>query len=113
MVTTERSEKEKTRRRIYGDKGAKFSDWNPSLSEPQVSKTITTFVTKDILIFESSTTESMRVFSCALRGRGGQSGEKDSWHIRLELGESDISNAVDTVQKDYLLLEIHEEVNSP
>lgn len=43
---------------------------------------------------------------------GGQSGEKDSWHIRLELGENDISNAVDTVQKDYLLLEIHEEDNS-
>lgn len=51
------------------------------------------------------------MISCALRGRGGVSGRKDSWHIRLELGETDISNAIDTVQKDYLLLEVYEEDN--
>lgn len=45
----------------------------------------------------------------ALRGRGGASGQKDSWHLRLELGESDVSNTIDSVQKDYLLVEIYEE----
>lgn len=47
---------------------------------------------------------------CALRGRGGVSGERDSWHLRLELGESDVSNTIDTVQKDYLLMEIHDDI---
>ena len=45
---------------------------------------------------------------CALRGRGGRSGERDSWHLRLEIGEKDVSNTIDTVQKDYLLMEIYE-----
>lgn len=45
--------------------------------------------------------------SCALRGRGGESGKKDSWHLRLEIGEEDISNAIDTVQKDFLIIETH------
>ena len=49
---------------------------------------------------------------CALRGRGGASGEKDSWHLRLEIGERDVSNVIDTVQKDYLLLEIYEDDNT-
>ena len=49
---------------------------------------------------------------CALRGRGGQSGEKDSWHIRLELGDENVSNTIDSVQKDYLLMEVYEEVHS-
>ena len=51
----------------------------------------------------------MKIMSCALRGRGGTSGEKDSWHIRLELGEECVSNTIDTVLKDYLLLEVYEE----
>lgn len=51
----------------------------------------------------------MRVRTCALRGRGGVSGEKDSWHIRLEPGDSNVSNVIDSVQKDYLILEIHDE----
>lgn len=45
---------------------------------------------------------------CALRGRGGESGQKDSWHVRLELGESDVSNTIDSVKKDSLLMEIYE-----
>ena len=36
---------------------------------------------------------------CSMRGRGGVSGEKDSWHIVLEIGE-DISNTITSVQKD-------------
>lgn len=51
----------------------------------------------------------MMVMSCALRGRGGRSGEKDSWHLVLEVGEEDVSNAIDTVLKDYLLLEVRED----
>ena len=49
----------------------------------------------------------MKRISCALRGRGGESGKKDSWHLRLEIGEEDISNAIDTVQKDYMVIEIY------
>lgn len=49
----------------------------------------------------------MTILSCALRGRGGESGRKDSWHLRLELGGEDVSNTIDTVQKDYLLLELY------
>ena len=46
-----------------------------------------------------------RTIACALRGRGGAPGEKDSWHLHLEIGEEVVSNTIDTVQKDYLLLE--------
>lgn len=43
---------------------------------------------------------------CALRGRGGVSGQKDSWHLRLEIYGEKVSNTIDTVQKDYLILEL-------
>ena len=46
--------------------------------------------------------------SVALRGRGGVSGEKDSWHLTLEIG-GDVSNTVTSVQKDYLLMETYED----
>lgn len=46
--------------------------------------------------------------SVALRGRGGVSGKKDSWHLQLEIGD-DISNTITSVQKDYLLLETYEQ----
>lgn len=55
--------------------------------------------------------EAKRIM-CALRGRGGRSGEKDSWHIRLELGDEIVSNTIDSVQKDYLLMEVYEEDHS-
>lgn len=45
---------------------------------------------------------------CAMRGRGGVSGEKDSWHIILEIGE-DISNTITSVQKDNYVLETYED----
>lgn len=51
----------------------------------------------------------MKRIMCALRGRGGQSGETDTWHLRLELRDEEISNTIDTVQKDYLLLEVYDE----
>lgn len=42
-----------------------------------------------------------------MRGRGGVSGEKDSWHIILEIGD-DISNTVTSVLKDNYVLEVYD-----
>lgn len=53
ILTRERSEEEKLRRRLYGDKGAKFSGGKvPKLTPPRIIGTITTMVTKDLLIAE-------------------------------------------------------------
>lgn len=52
---------------------------------------------------------SMRIKISAMRGRGGTSGEKDSWHIILEIGD-DISNTVTSVLKDNYVLEIHDSI---
>lgn len=53
ILTRERSEEEKLRRRLHGDKGAKFSKGKvPKLASPRVIGTITTMVTKDLLIAE-------------------------------------------------------------
>lgn len=53
IMTRERSDEEKLRRHLYGDKGAKFSKGKvPKLAPPLVIGTITTFITKDILIAE-------------------------------------------------------------
>lgn len=48
------------------------------------------------------------ILMVALRGRGGVSGEKDSWHLKLEFGEEEVSNTITSVQKDYLLMMIYE-----
>lgn len=53
ILTRERSEEEKIRRHLHGDKGAKFSKGKiPKLAPPRVIGTITTMVTKDLLIAE-------------------------------------------------------------
>lgn len=53
IMTRERSDEEKLRRHLYGDKGAKFSKGKiPKLTHPHIIGTITTFITKDILIAE-------------------------------------------------------------
>lgn len=53
VLTRERSEEEKKRRHLYGDKGAKFSGGKvPRLVPPIVIGTVTTMVTKDIMLFE-------------------------------------------------------------
>ena len=49
----------------------------------------------------------MRIRICSMRGRGGVSGEKDSWHIVLEIG-GEVSNTVTSVQKDNYVLEIYD-----
>lgn len=51
----------------------------------------------------------MRLIMVALRGRGGESGKKDSWHLRLEVGEEDVGNTITSVQKDYLLMEVYDD----
>jgi len=53
IMTRERTDEEKLRRHLYGDKGAKFSGGKrPKLSPPLIIGTITTMITKDILIAE-------------------------------------------------------------
>ena len=42
---------------------------------------------------------------CAMRGRGGESGMKDSWHIILEVG-GETSNTITSAQKDNYVMEI-------
>lgn len=54
ILKRERSEAEKMRRHLYGDKGAKFSKGEiPCIDGGGIIGTITTMVTKDILLLES------------------------------------------------------------
>ena len=54
ILTRERSEEEKQRRHLHGDKGAKFSGGKiPKIDLGQVIGTVTTMVTKDLLLIES------------------------------------------------------------
>lgn len=53
MLTRQRSEEEKRRRHKYGDKGAKFSGGKvPKVDLGGVIGTITTMVTKDLMVIE-------------------------------------------------------------
>lgn len=53
ILTRERSEEEKARRHREGDKGAKFSGGKvPKIDRGGVIGTVTTMVTKDLLIIE-------------------------------------------------------------
>lgn len=51
-VGRERTEEEKLRRHLYGDKGAKFSSGKQLCLRGEISGCITTFATKDNLIAE-------------------------------------------------------------
>ena len=51
----------------------------------------------------------MRIKICAMRDRGGISGEKDSWHVVLEVGEY-VSNTITSVLKDNYVLEIYDSI---
>ena len=54
IVLMERSEEEKLRRRLHGDKGAKFKVGKvPRFAPPDVVGTITTMVVKDIPLIET------------------------------------------------------------
>lgn len=53
ILTRERSEEEKRRRHLYGDKGAKFSVGKvPKIDRGGVIGTVTTMVRKDLLLIE-------------------------------------------------------------
>lgn len=53
ILTWERSEEEKERRRVFGDKGAKFKKGRiPKIDRGGVIGTVTTLVTKDLRIME-------------------------------------------------------------
>lgn len=53
ILKRERSEEEKLRRHLYGDKGAKFSSGKvPCIDVGNIIGTITTMITKDILLIE-------------------------------------------------------------
>lgn len=53
ILTRERSEEEKRRRHLHGDKGAKFSLGKvPKIDLGGVIGTVTTMVTKDLLLIE-------------------------------------------------------------
>ena len=53
ILTRERSEEEKRRRHLHGDKGAKFSLGKvPRIDYGGILGTVTTMVTKDILLIE-------------------------------------------------------------
>ena len=51
-VGRERTEEEKQRRHLYGDKGAKFSQGKRMCLLGDISGCVTTFATKDCLICE-------------------------------------------------------------
>jgi hypothetical protein len=53
ILKRERSEEEKRRRHLYGDKGAKFSGGKiPCIDRNGVIGALTTMVTKDLLLIE-------------------------------------------------------------
>ena len=53
IMTRERSEEEKRRRHLHGDRGARFSHGKvPKVERGGILGTVTTFITKDILLIE-------------------------------------------------------------
>ena len=40
----------------------------------------------------------------AMRGRGGRSGEADTWHNVLEIGSTEYTNTITSVAKDNLVI---------
>ena len=53
ILTRQRSDEEKARRHVFGDKGARFSGGKvPKVDLGDVIGTVTTMVTKDILLIE-------------------------------------------------------------
>lgn len=54
----------------------------------------------------------MKRIECALRGRGGQSGIKDFWHLVLEIGEGELMYNLTSVQKDFMIMEIYDKKDS-
>ena len=76
ILTQERSEEEKERRRIFGDKGAKFKKGRiPKIDMGGVIGTVTTLVTKDLRIME---VYEERIWAIEKPGREREGGEAES-----------------------------------
>lgn len=52
ILKRERSEEEKARRHLFGDKGGRFQAKVPCIDESGIIGTITTFITKDTLLID-------------------------------------------------------------
>ena len=52
ILKRERSEEEKVRRHLYGDKGGRFQAKVPRIDTSGVIGTITSFITKDLLLID-------------------------------------------------------------
>lgn len=62
ILTRQRSDEEKARRHLHGDKGARFSGGKiPKIDLGQVIGTVTTMVTKDLLLIESYESDNVCV----------------------------------------------------
>lgn len=62
ILTRQRSDEEKARRHKYGDKGARFSRGKvPKVDLGDVIGTVTTMVTKDILLIEYEDNDSVQI----------------------------------------------------
>lgn len=62
ILTRQRSDEEKVRRHVFGDKGARFSGGKvPKVDLGDVIGTVTTMVTKDILLIEYEDSESVQI----------------------------------------------------
>lgn len=93
ILTRERSEEEKLRRHLYGDRGAKFSGGKiPKVDMGGVIGTVTTMITKDILLIEYEDIrieqEPMNYVNCIHTNVGG--GWETMWVLVLEVYEDNI-----------------------
>lgn len=62
ILTRQRSDEEKARRHKHGDKGARFSGGKvPKVDLGDVIGTVTTMVTKDILLIEYEDSDSVQI----------------------------------------------------
>ena len=62
ILTRQRSDEEKARRHVFGDKGARFSGGKvPKVDLGDVIGTVTTMVTKDILLIEYEDNDSVQI----------------------------------------------------
>lgn len=62
ILTRQRSDEEKARRHLHGDKGAKFSGGKvPKVDLGDVMGTVTTMVTKDILLIEYEDNDRVQI----------------------------------------------------
>ena len=93
-LTRERTEAERLRRHLHGDSGAKFSQSKAyCLNAMPFANAVTTFVAKEQPVLVLC---DLRYYSCASRLRSDRH--------RLEIRPTHNSNAITTIDTDYMLL---------